>query len=947
MATVRGALSLYDGMTQPLQHIHNALVTVIDSFEAMQAASGNSVDVSALQQAREELAKAGANMEDVESRIRQADQAQDQFNDRIREGTTAADGLGNKLKSVLTVAAAIGTVKMGLNWAKENMELANIQRNAENQLKAVLANMGAQEIEVPVTADTQPATTAIEGVSTALSKLDGVSTQVAVEADTGAAKLDLDRLSNSVTNYTETLTLNTAGALDSYSNFADVVNGAEFGNSYILNTDDAINRMNRLNGALPDDPITATMRMNTKQATGAVAEFNTVAVEADRNIKQLAKGANFDGTMTLNTNGAADAYETFVDRADGNTLENTLALDTNGAVAVYDALKGQIADQTTTLTIQADTTQTVSAFDAITAKASEIQGRGIYGDEAMIAGAAEFATYFSDAEAIMSMMDTLSNYAMGMTGGGGLDANAMVQYATDLGKITVGSYGAMTKKGFEFTDAQKAILDGTATQAQYIEALGAEYESMSDDMRAAAVINSVIAESWDGLYESMSNTPEGKIIQFNNSLGDIRETMGNQVYPAVVKFFEAFTGRLPQIETVMSGITSALSVVIQILTVIAGLGLDVATVFVENWSWIGPIIYGIAGALAVYYGARAAANGISIISKGIHLATAAAQMVQAAATGTLTAATAADIAAQNGLNAALYACPLVWIIMLVIALVAVFYAAVAAVNHFAGTSVSATGIICGVFMAALAFIGNLFVGLWNVAVDVFTLIYNLVAMVANFIGNVFTDPVGAVVHLFFDLADTVLGVLQTLAGALDAVFGSDLAGAVQGWRDSLGGWVNDTFGEQNEVMAKLNADDMKLDRFEYGAAFDAGYNFGEGIENKIVDVFKTPTLEQMGLDSLGAYDLGNQLDGITGNTGDTAANTAATADALDYAEEDLQYMRDIAEREAINRYTTAEIRVEQHNENHISSEMDLDGVMDAMTYQFAERLDISTEGVHP
>ena len=89
-------------------------------------------------------------------------------------------------------------------------------------------------------------------------------------------------------------------------------------------------------------------------------------------------------------------------------------------------------------------------------------------------------------------------------------------------------------------------------------------------------------------------------------------------------------------------------------------------------------------------------------------------MIQLAATGALTAATAAETAQQYGLNAALYACPLVWIIILIIALVALFYAAVAAVNHFAGTSVSATGIICGAFMAALAFIGNIFVacGTW-------------------------------------------------------------------------------------------------------------------------------------------------------------------------------------------------------------------------------------------
>ena len=102
----------------------------------------------------------------------------------------------------------------------------------------------------------------------------------------------------------------------------------------------------------------------------------------------------------------------------------------------------------------------------------------------------------------------------------------------------------------------------------------------------------------------------------------------------------------------------------------------------------------------------------------------------------------------------------------------------------------------------------------------------------------------------------------------------------------------------------------------------------------------------MGLNTLDTANLGNNLDGIYGNTGDTAANTAATADALDYTEEDLKYLRDIAEREAINRYTTAQITVEQTNHNNISGDTDLDGIMDAWANDFAERLDISEEGVH-
>lgn len=67
---------------------------------------------------------------------------------------------------------------------------------------------------------------------------------------------------------------------------------------------------------------------------------------------------------------------------------------------------------------------------------------------------------------------------------------------------------------------------------------------------------------------------------------------------------------------------------------------------------------------------------------------------------------------------------------------------------------------------------------------------------------------------------------------------------------------------------------------------------------------------------------------------------------MDVAEEDLAYLRDIAEREAINRFTTAEIKIEQHNENHIASEMDVDGILDAWTESFVEQLAVSAEGVH-
>lgn len=88
------------------------------------------------------------------------------------------------------------------------------------------------------------------------------------------------------------------------------------------------------------------------------------------------------------------------------------------------------------------------------------------------------------------------------------------------------------------------------------------------------------------------------------------------------------------------------------------------------------------------------------------------------------------------------------------------------------------------------------------------------------------------------------------------------------------------------------------------------------------------------------------LDDITANTGQTAANTGAAVDALSTSAEELAYLRDIAEREAVNRFTTAEVRVEQTISNNISNSADLDGVISTLTDGFTEALMTAAEGVH-
>ena len=628
---------------------------------------------------------------------------------------------------------------------------------------------------------------------------------------------------------------------------------------------------------------------------------------------------------------------------EGTNEANELMQTIKGAVAAYATiqtlsaalnLSDQLTSTTARLNLMNDGLQTTQDLQNMIYLSAE-RARGSYQATAdavsklgLMAGDA-----FSSSEEIIAFMEQVNKqFTIAGTEAAGIDA-AMLQLTQAMGSGVL--------RGEEYNSILEQAPNIIQAIADYMEVPKGQLK----DMAAEGLITADIVKA--AMFAAADDT-NAKFEQMPKTFSQIWTSFQNTALMA----FQPVLQRMNEIansEAFQGFVNNA----IEALSMVAGIALEifdllvgVAEIVGENWSWLSPIIYGVAAALAVYYGWQLAVNMINAISKGIHVAMAVAQMIHAAATGALTAATAAEIASQYGLNAAMHACPIVWIIILIIALIALFYAAVAAVNKFAGTSVSATGIICGAFMVALAFIGNIFVALWNLVVDVFVLIYNLVATVANFIGNVFTDPIGAVCRLFFDLADTVLGILQALASAIDAIFGSNLAGSVQGWRDSLGGWVDETFGKGDEVMAKMNADDMKLGRFEYGAAWDAGYFFGEGIDESIAN-FDPSSLFDTNVPGAGDYaDLSNYGAGLAGDVGDIAGNTGAIKDSMDITEEDLKYLRDIAEQEAINRFTTAEITIEQTNHNTVSGKMDLDGVVDGLTGAVNEAADIIAEGVH-
>lgn len=170
-----------------------------------------------------------------------------------------------------------------------------------------------------------------------------------------------------------------------------------------------------------------------------------------------------------------------------------------------------------------------SGIQTILAKANNIQKTTMYSDDAFTGAAAELATYFSETEAITRMMDVVADYAAGMSGGVELSTEQIVDYTTNLAKMTTGAYDAMTKKGFMVTDAQKEILkSGT-------------------DMEKVAVIEDIIRENWDGMAEAMSNTPTGQMVRLKNSWADISEMIGNKLTPGVTSFFKMLNTKMPAI----------------------------------------------------------------------------------------------------------------------------------------------------------------------------------------------------------------------------------------------------------------------------------------------------------------------------------------------------------------------------------------------------------------
>jgi tape measure domain-containing protein len=354
----------------------------------------------------------------------------------------------------------------------------------------------------------------------------------------------------------------------------------------------------------------------------------------------------------------------------------------------------------------------------------------------------------------------------------------------------------------------------------------------------------------------------------------------------------------------------------------------------NNLSVIGPILLGLGAAFLVF---QVAAHWTQIAT----VATAAYHAVVnllSIGFGVLTGNTAAASAAVSTFNSALLASPITWIIMLIAVVIGLLYGVVAIINKVTGSSISATGLICGAIAVAGAFIGNTVIGLLNALIQYIWAIFvapflGIVEWILNVCNGGFNSFGDAVANLIGQIIGWFLNLGKVVTTIIDAIFGTNWTAGLESLQSSVTAWGKN----ENAITLDKNAPTIDY-RFEYGDAWAAGNDFGKGIDAKIGGMFNTG-----GLGDSSGFDLGD----IAAYTGETADNTGKTADALAVTEEQLEYLRDIAERDAINRFTTAEVKIDMTGmTNRIDGSADLDGVISQLTEGFTEALVTAAEGVH-
>lgn len=472
-----------------------------------------------------------------------------------------------------------------------------------------------------------------------------------------------------------------------------------------------------------------------------------------------------------------------------------------------------------------------------------------------------------------------------------------------------------------------------------IREMAADGELSADVVKAAIFsaaddINSKFNEmpmTWGQMWQSMQNTA---LIAFQPVLQRLNDLANSEAFQTFV-------------QNAVEAMATLANIVLNIFELVGTVGGFIA----DNWSVISPIIYGVIGALAVYAAYLGIVKGIEIASTAATAIHSVAMSAKIGVMAALTGQTMAATAAQMGYNGALYACPVVWIIMLLIALIAIIFAVCNAIAKMTGVANSGFGVITGGVNVVIQFFKNLGLTVANIALG----IGNAIAALASNMMTAFHNAICNVQSWFYNLLSTACSVIENIAAALNKLpFVSFDYSGISSAADDYAAKASEAAGNKEDytsISDAFNEGFTTFDAFQDGwasDAFNAGAAWGDGIADKVSNFSLSDVFGQTDIPNVGDYTSGfNDAianSGVGDSIGNIDDNTGKIKDSLDVTEEDLKYLRDIAEQESINRFTTAEVTINQTNNNNVSSDTDLDGFITALDDAMGEAIDEVTNG---
>ena len=488
-------------------------------------------------------------------------------------------------------------------------------------------------------------------------------------------------------------------------------------------------------------------------------------------------------------------------------------------------------------------------------------------------------------------------------------------------------------------DEFRSIMENAPLLAQAIskytgKSIGELKDMSKEGLITSDVIKNAVFEMSDEINSKFNSIP----MTFGDVVTQIKSNAVNSFMGISSTMSNIFNSQ--RFQGFIDGVSSVIDKAFTMINwLIKGISI-VGTVLYEIWGPIQPILVTVLTLLTAYKVAMGFIAVKTAIASGIATIYNLALLAKQTMLGAVSVALAQATAAQTGLNLAILTCPITWIIAGIALVIAAIYGVVAVFNKITGKAVSATGIIVGVFYWMGGLIYNIIAATWNKLAQTFVSIYNLGVSIAEFFANVFKHPIRAVAHLFANFINFLIDKVKFLGSIIDTICGTNVVGRLETVQTAIGDWLNEKVGGNEITLKRMDATQVMMDRVGLKDMYNKGYEKGANFS-----LFGKNA--ETGIDT--NTEFGNSTNPEVAKSNDLLKNidknTKKAGDMLDLSHDEISYLRDLAEREAINRFTTAEVKVDVGGiTQHVASALDLDDIVDYMTNKMEEGIAIAAEG---